>query len=87
MFVVFLYVAKVFSESVLVWNFPDRPRPSWNHSSLHNQFFARNAQIFRAHFKAHKRLLAFFLTKEILTHERIAVRNICMRFTSRLGEI
>ena len=44
-------------------------------------------QMFRAHFKAHKRLLAFFLTKETPTHERTAVQNICMRSTSRLGEI
>ena len=44
-------------------------------------------QMFRAHFQAHKRLLAFFSTKEIPTHQQIAVRNICMRSTSRLGEI
>ena len=56
-------------------------------SSVHNQFYAHNTQMFRAHFKTHKRLLAFFLTKEIPTHERIAVRNICMRSTSCLGEI
>ena len=58
-----------------------------SYSSVHNQFYAHNTQMFRAHFKAHKRLLAFFITKEIPTHERIAVRNICMRSTSRLGEI
>ena len=52
-------------------------------SSVHNQFYAHNTQMFRAHFKAHKRLLAFFLTKEIPTHERIAVRNISMLSTSR----
>ena len=56
-------------------------------SSVHNQFYAHNTQMFRAHFKAHKRLLAFFLTKEIPTHERIAVQNICMRSINRLGEI
>ena len=45
--------------------------------SVHdNQFYAHNTQMLRVHFKAHKRLLAFFLTKEIPTHERIAVRNI-----------
>ena len=65
-----------FSFSILrVWNFPDRPRPSWNHSSVHNQFYARNT------------LLAFTPTKEIPTHEWIAVQNICMRSASCLGEI
>ena len=44
-------------------------------------------QIFRAHLKAHSRLLAFFLTKETPTHEQTAVQNICMRSTSRLGKI
>ena len=49
--------------------------------------FMRTIQMFRAHLKAHTRLLAFFLTKETPTHERTAVQNICMRSTSRLGEI
>ena len=63
------------------------PRPSWNHSSVHNQIYAHGTQMFRAHLKAHTRILAFSLTKGIPTHERIAVRNICMRYSSRLGEI
>ena len=49
--------------------------------------FMHTIQMFRAHLKAHTRLLAFFLTKETPIHERTAVRNICMRSTSRLGEI
>ena len=67
--------------------FPDRPRPSWNHPSMHNQFHAHNTQMFRAHLQAHTRLLALFFTKKIPTHERIVVQNICMRSNSRLGEI
>ena len=51
------------------------------------QFYAYNTQMFRVHFESHKRLSAFFLTKETPTHDRIAVQNICMRSTSRLGEI
>ena len=43
--------------------------------------------MFKAHLKAHTRLLAFSLTGETPTHERIVVQNICMRSTSRLGEI
>ena len=42
--------------------------------------------MFRTHLKAHRRLLAFFMTKETPTHERIAVQNICMRSSRRLGE-
>ena len=49
--------------------------------------FMHTIQMFRAHLKSHARLSAFFLTKETPTHERIAVQNICMRSTSRLGEI
>ena len=48
---------------------------------------AHNTQLFKAHLKAHTRLLAFSLTGETPTHERIVVQNICMRSTSRLGEI
>ena len=44
-------------------------------------------QMFRIHFKAHQRFLGFSLTKGIPAHERIAVQNICMRSSSRLGEI
>ena len=51
------------------------------------RFYAHNTQMFRAHFKAHKRLLGISLTKGILTHDRIAVQNICIRSSSRLGEI
>ena len=56
-------------------------------SSVHNQFYAHNTQMFRAHFKAQKRLLAILVCKKIPTHERIALRNICMRSISSLGEI
>ena len=49
--------------------------------------FMHTIQMFRAHLKAHSRLLAYFLTKETPKHERTAVQNICMRSTSRLGEI
>ena len=56
-------------------------------SSVRNHFYAHNTQMFRAHFKSHKRLLAFFITKEITTHERIAVRNICICSPGRLGEM
>ena len=53
----------------------------------HNQFYAHNTQMFRAHSKAHTSLLAFSLTVETPTHEQIAVQNICICSTSRLGEV
>ena len=49
--------------------------------------FMHTIQMFRAHLKAQSRLLAYFLTKETPKHERTAVQNICMRSTSRLGQI
>ena len=41
--------------------------------------FMRTIQMFRAHLKAHTRLLSFFLTKETPTHERTAVQTfVCV---------
>ena len=38
-----------------------------------------NTQMFRAHLKAHTRLLAFSLNGETPTHERIAVQNMQLK--------
>ena len=53
----------------------------------HNQFYAHDTEMFRARLKANTRLLGFSLTGETPSLERIAFQNICMRFTSRLGEL
>ena len=43
--------------------------------------------VFLGFFKLIKGFLAFSLTKGIPTDEQIAVQNICMRSTTRLGEL
>ena len=41
----------VFVFSFVVWDLPDRPRPSWNHSSVHSQCrYAHSTRMLNAHF-------------------------------------